>query len=128
MDGYSRRKTIAIEWMRTFFLSRMSASPRRPATPKVVVTKTVEDWKGRLVYRVPSGAKDEAAMLDFVNQHFVPLEPLNVAIDMCEPGYRMAWFDNFCRKYISEGLSLMAVDSETNELVGVSITTECRRT
>jgi hypothetical protein len=39
----------------------------------------------------------------------------------------MAWFDNFCRKYISEGLSLMAFDTDTNELVGVSIATECKR-
>ena len=41
--------------------------------------------------------------------------------------YRMAWFDNYCRKYISEGLSLMAVDTDTQELVGLAITTLCKQ-
>ena len=48
----------------------------------------MSDWSNRIEYRVPSGSRDEDAMLDFVNQHFVPTEPLNVAINMCEPGYR----------------------------------------
>lgn len=39
----------------------------------------------------------------------------------------MAWFDNYCRKYIAEGLSLMAVDTDTQELVGLAITTVCKR-
>ena len=40
---------------------------------------------------------------------------------------RMPWFDNFCRGFIREGHSLMAIDSEQNELVGLSITHECKR-
>ena len=45
---------------------------------------------------------------------------------ICAP-IRMDWFDNYCRKYISEGLSLMAIDTDTDELVGVAITTVCKR-
>ena len=41
--------------------------------------------------------------------------------------YRMAYFDNYCRKYISEGLSLMAVDTDTKELVGLACNTLCKR-
>ena len=40
---------------------------------------------------------------------------------------RMAYFDNYCRKYISEGLSLMAVDTDTKELVGLACNTLCKR-
>ena len=46
------------------------------------------DWPDHVTYRAPSSPRDEERMLDFVNQHFVPNEPLNVAIDMCQPGYR----------------------------------------
>jgi hypothetical protein len=38
----------------------------------------------------------------------------------------MPWFDKFVRKYISENLSLMAIDSETGELMGVAVCTECK--
>ena len=41
--------------------------------------------------------------------------------------WRMPWFDDFCRGFIREGHSLMAIDSEENELVGLSITHACRR-
>ena len=47
-----------------------------------------DDWRDRIAFSKPSSPQDEQKMLDFVNQHFVPLEPLNVAINMCEPGYR----------------------------------------
>ncbi len=47
------------------------------------------DWRARVTYRRPDGSKDdEETILDFVNEHFVPFEPLNVAINMCEKGYR----------------------------------------
>ncbi|XP_059084983.1 uncharacterized protein LOC131881963 [Tigriopus californicus] len=90
------------------------------------MSKTVNDWEDRIEFRLPKGLEDEDLMLDFVNQHFIPLEPLNVAINLCEPGYRMLWFDNFVRAYIRENLSLMAFDTITNDLVGVAICTECR--
>ena len=64
--------------------------------------------------------------------HEVPKMIRNVALQSymlsCSPFFdRMPWFDDFVRKYISEGHSLMAVDSSNNdELVGVAILTECR--
>ena len=38
----------------------------------------------------------------------------------------MAWFDNFVRKYISEGHSLMAWDIAADKMVGVVIFTQCK--
>ena len=60
----------------------------RPSTPAAVITKVFEDWTDKVVFRMPSGVEDEELMLDFVNQHFVPFEPLNVSVTMCEVGYR----------------------------------------
>jgi hypothetical protein len=34
------------------------------------------------------GLGDEQEVVDFLNVHFVPLEPINAAIGLCEPGYR----------------------------------------
>jgi hypothetical protein len=77
----------------------------RPSTPPVLVTKTIENWKDRIVYRVPSGAKEENLMIDFVNQHFVPYEPLNVSVNMCEPGYRSVF--KFIYIYIKHPVSVI---------------------
>ncbi len=47
-----------------------------------------DDWKDYIKFQKPSGVKDKTDMLDFVNEHFVPHEPLNCAVNLCEPGYR----------------------------------------
>ena len=69
-------------------IEKMDADIARPSTPAAVVTQVFEDWTDKVVFRMPSGVEDEELMLDFVNQHFVPYEPLNVAVTMCEVGYR----------------------------------------
>ena len=33
-------------------------------------------------------AQDHEEILDFLNEHFVPNEPINAAINLCEKGYR----------------------------------------
>ena len=33
-------------------------------------------------------ARDHEEILDFLNEHFVPNEPINAAINLCEKGYR----------------------------------------
>ena len=32
--------------------------------------------------------KDHEEILDFLNEHFIPHEPINAAINLCEKGYR----------------------------------------
>jgi len=46
-----------------------------------------DGWPSDVRFEKPT-SKCEQQMLDFVNEHFVPFEPLNVAIDLCPPGYR----------------------------------------
>ena len=36
--------------------------------------------------------EDHEEVIDFMNEHFVHHEPLNVSITLCEPGYRSALF------------------------------------
>jgi len=83
-----------------------------------------ESWPSRVKFRQSTPA-DESAMLDFVNLHFVPLEPLNAAVDLCPPGYRMSWFDELVLGYIREGMSLLAADAENGDILGVVIYTKC---
>ena len=33
---------------------------------------------------------DHEEIVDFMNEHFIPHEPLNMSITLCEPGYRSA--------------------------------------
>ena len=35
-----------------------------------------------------AGPEHTEEILDFINEHFVPGEPINAAIGLCEPGYR----------------------------------------
>ncbi len=49
---------------------------------------TDAEWRDSVRFLPPHGRGEKAEMLDFVNEHFVPLEPLNVAVDLCKPGYR----------------------------------------
>ena len=37
---------------------------------------------------VKAESKDSEEILDFLNEHFVPHEPINAAIKLCEAGYR----------------------------------------
>ena len=37
---------------------------------------------------VKAESKDSEEILDFLNEHFVPNEPINAAIKLCEAGYR----------------------------------------
>lgn len=46
------------------------------------------DWSEKFCFRAASGREDEDVMLEFVNEHFVPFEPLNIAIKICDAGYR----------------------------------------
>lgn len=67
--------------------------------------------------------QDRHNIVEFVNQHFVPYEPINKAIGLCEEGYRMPYFDKWVEdSLISPGvIALLAEDKESNELLGVVI-------
>uniref|UniRef100_A0A0K2V1P6 Uncharacterized protein n=1 Tax=Lepeophtheirus salmonis TaxID=72036 RepID=A0A0K2V1P6_LEPSM len=85
------------------------------------------DWKTRVSFKLAESSKDEEKVVNFLYRHFVSHEPLNASINICDPGYRMPWFDTYVKKNVSEGLTVLAEDTQTKELVGIAIGTECKR-
>jgi len=67
--------------------------------------------------------EDQPQILDFLNEHFVPHEPINCAINLCEAGYRMPYFDGWVREYLEKDdtLVLLAKDDAADELLGLVI-------
>jgi len=67
-------------------------------------------------------SEDHKQILDFLNEHFVPFEPINCAINLCEVGYRMPYFDAWVQTYLdkTDTLVVLAKD-EKNSLLGLSI-------
>jgi len=66
--------------------------------------------------------EDNKLILDFLNEHFVPYEPINCAINLCEAGYRMPYFDAWVKGFIEkkDTLVILARD-EKEELLGMII-------
>ncbi|XP_040571186.1 arylalkylamine N-acetyltransferase-like 2 [Lepeophtheirus salmonis] len=85
------------------------------------------DWKTRVSFKLAESSKDEEKVVNFLYRHFVSHEPLNASINICDPGYRMPWFDTYVKKNVSEGLTVLAEDTQTKELVGIAIGTECKQ-
>lgn len=69
-----------------------------------------------------SSSDDHAQILDFLNEHFVPYEPINSAINLCEVGYRMPYFDAWITGYLEKEDSLViTARGEQEELLGLVI-------
>lgn len=65
---------------------------------------------------------DHAQILDFLNEHFVPYEPINSAIKLCEEGYRMPYFDAWIKGYLEKEDSLViSARGDQKELLGLVI-------
>jgi len=61
-------------------------------------------------------------VVDFINCHFVPFEPINKAINLAEMGYRMPFFDEWCMLRLKKAgsINIIATD-DAGDLVGVAI-------
>ena len=72
---------------------------------------------------VPAGPEDRRDVLDFVAEHFIPHEPINSAINLVQPGYRIPYFDTWLGNHLSkeETLTLLARDVTTGQMLGVCI-------
>jgi hypothetical protein len=44
-----------------------------------------------------AGPEDVEDIVDFVSEHFVFGQPINLAIGLCEEGYRMPYYDAWMR-------------------------------
>jgi len=67
-------------------------------------------------------AEDHKTILDFLNEHFVPYEPINSAINLCEVGYRMPYFDGWVQSYLdNEDTLVVLARDEKDQLLGMVI-------
>ena len=70
-----------------------------------------------------SGPEESQAVLDFIAEHFIPHEPINAAIKLVEPGYRMPYFDSWLESQLilEDTVTVVARDSQTGQMLGVCI-------
>ena len=70
-----------------------------------------------------AGPGETRAVLDFVTEHFIPHEPINAAIKLVEPGYRMPYFDSWLESQLilEDTVTVVARDSQTGQMLGVCI-------
>ena len=62
-------------------------------------------------------------VVEFLNKHFLPHEPMNISIGLIEPGYRIPFFDAMVRRHLEEEDTLLVTAriTETGEMVGLAV-------
>ena len=60
-------------------------------------------------------------IIEFLNTHFLPHEPMNISIDLLEPGYRIPFFDAMVSRQLKEAGSLVVLARQRNILMGLAI-------
>ena len=68
-------------------------------------------------------SEDSRAVVDFVTEHFIPHEPINCAIKLVSPGYRMPYFDGWLEDCLrkEDTVTMLARQPHTGEMLGVCI-------
>ena len=73
-----------------------------------------------IIFQAGSAA-DHEEIIDFLNLHFLPEEPMNISIGLLEPGYRIPYFDRMVRDQLREEGTLVVLARESNVLVGLVV-------
>merc|ERR1711915_726676 len=66
--------------------------------------------------------EDNEEVVKFLNQHFLHQEPMNLSIGLCDPGYRMPYFDTMVTRHLQrdDTLVLLARDA-LNRIMGLTV-------
>ena len=73
-----------------------------------------------ITFQIGSDANHDE-IIDFLNLHFLPEEPMNISIGLLEPGYRIPYFDRMVRDQLREEGSLVVLAREKNVLLGLAV-------
>ena len=66
---------------------------------------------------------DEEEVVEFLNTHFLPWEPMNISIGLISPGYKIPYFDAMVQRHLrmKDTLVILARDEEDNQLLGLAV-------
>ena len=57
-------------------------------------------------------------IVEFLNEHFLPHEPMNMSIDLVPAGYRIPFFDDMVKKQITKKENLVVMARDGQQLLG----------
>ena len=60
-------------------------------------------------------------IVEFLNLHFLPHEPMNISISLVEPGYTIPYFEAMVRRHLREEGSLALMARQRNVLMGLAV-------
>ena len=66
-------------------------------------------------------SNDQEEIIDFLNDHFLPYEPMNIAIKLISPGYRIPFFDNMVGSHLAMEDTLVVLARKGVKLMGLAM-------
>ena len=70
------------------------------------------------------GTEDQdEEVVEFLNTHFLPWEPMNISIGLISPGYKIPFFDAMVKRHLrmEDTLVILARDEEDNQILGLAV-------
>ena len=64
---------------------------------------------------------DQEEIIDFLNDHFLPYEPMNISIQLISPGYRIPFFDKMVESHLALDDSLVFLARKGMKLMGLAM-------
>ena len=71
-----------------------------------------------ITFQVGTAANHDE-IIEFLNLHFLPKEPMNISIGLLEPGYRIPYFDRMVRDHLRDEGTLVVLARERKVLMGL---------
>ena len=66
-------------------------------------------------------SNDKEEIINFLNDHFLPFEPMNIAIQLISPGYRIPFFDKMVETHLAMEDTLVVLAREDMKLMGLAV-------
>ena len=68
------------------------------------------------------GTEQHDEIIKFLNDHFLPYEPMNVSIDLVPPGYSIPYFDRMVRSHLARSDTCVVMARDTcHILLGLAV-------
>ena len=72
-------------------------------------------------FHIGSG-EDQEEVVEFLNKHFLPHEPMNISIDLLPSGYKIPFFDDMVRRHLElDSTLVLLARNQDQELLGLAV-------